>query len=537
MKVRCGVSLGLAMGLLVAWPGGERALRAADDELKPAVRAAADKAVDYLLTRQRNGIWQHLDGANMQADLGATALVGLALLASDPKRCDKALTAADGAIASNLNSVTQTYSIAMCIIYLEKRKKSTGNLIGKLISGQHKNGTWGYHCPTQNGTQYDNSNTHFAVLALLVARKNNNSAQLEQALKRAESHFRATQLQDGPWRYDEDTTGQGTVSMTCAGLLGLAVGLDFSRRDYEVSLKGSAAGSTKVAKAEEAYINELQKFQKDKQVQKAREFLLRYVTSTNPDLVQHLTYVLWSVERIAFIYGERTFYGDVDWYEMGCRVLLKLQKENGRWEVDHLQGPHVDTALALLFLRKVNLLDLSMDVVLSGRGSIRQSNPAVKKKVQGPKGTPEEAKKLAEEMKTAIGPRVDEILKKMEDNTDAAYREALLDIIYNEKEIRGSYRNKARDALANRMSRLEADKVARYLTEDDKELRKSALLGAERAEYRELIPNIIDRLNDKDPDVAKLAHEVLKAMTKQDHGSTPDGWKRWYEANKKKPAN
>jgi hypothetical protein len=535
MSVRRGTGIFLAVGLLALWPTLARTQEKADDELKPQIREAADRAVDYLLSKQKNGMWHHLDGAAaLEKDLGATALVGLALLASDPRKCEKALSAADGVIAANINNMTETYAIAFAAIYLDKRKRANSILLSKLISGQNpQRGDWGYHCPSKNPNEFDNSNTHLAVLALLICRKTSSSAALETALRRAEKHFRTTQLTEGAWAYSGKQDGTGTISMTCAGLLGLAVSLDFARRDLEVTLKGSAAGSSKIAKAEEAYLREIQKFQGDRQVQAARQYLLGTVRSLNHKAAR-LTYILWSVERIAFIYGEKTFYGDFDWYDLGARILLPIQKPAGNWEIDFILGTNVDTAFALLFLRRVNLLDLNMDVVLRGGGSVRTSSPArTTKTVQGPKGTPEEARRLSEEMKTAIGPRVDEIMTILEKHTDSAYREALLDIIYNEN-IRPSFRNKARDALANRMMRLDADRVAKYMVEDDVELRRAAILGAERAEYTELIGNIIDRLSDRDPDIGKLAHQVLKIMTKQDFGPTPDGWKRWYEANKKK---
>jgi len=72
----------------------------------------------------------------------------------------------------------------------------------------------------------DNSNTQFATLALWVARRY--GLPVEPALKRVEARFRGSQQADGGWGYFDPgaATGQlagSTASMTCAGLLGLAV--------------------------------------------------------------------------------------------------------------------------------------------------------------------------------------------------------------------------------------------------------------------------------------------------------------------------
>src|SRR5262249_45899420 len=73
----------------------------------------------------------------------------------------------------------------------------------------------------------DNSNTQFAILALWVGRRH--GMPVDQALARVDMRFRTSQNADGGWgyRYTAHTgrpgKGNSTPTMTCAGLLGLAV--------------------------------------------------------------------------------------------------------------------------------------------------------------------------------------------------------------------------------------------------------------------------------------------------------------------------
>jgi hypothetical protein len=73
------------------------------------------------------------------------------------------------------------------------------------------------------------------------------------------------------------------------------------------------------------------------------------------------TYFLWSVERVAVLYGLPEI-GDRDWYRWGAEILVTNQAENGSWPVESaprelLFGTpsYVRTSFALLFLKRSNL--------------------------------------------------------------------------------------------------------------------------------------------------------------------------------------
>src|SRR5262249_28941079 len=75
------------------------------------------------------------------------------------------------------------------------------------------------------GDHSDNSNTQFATLAVWVAGRH--AVPLERTVERIDRRFKVSQNKDGGWGYQyHGASGSGptTPSMSCAGLLGLAVG-------------------------------------------------------------------------------------------------------------------------------------------------------------------------------------------------------------------------------------------------------------------------------------------------------------------------
>src|SRR5262249_38050770 len=74
----------------------------------------------------------------------------------------------------------------------------------------------------------DNSNAQFAILALWVARKY--GVPVERTLALVDARFRTSQNADGSWGY-HPRTPTWPDSMTCSGLLGLAVGRGIVRGD------------------------------------------------------------------------------------------------------------------------------------------------------------------------------------------------------------------------------------------------------------------------------------------------------------------
>jgi hypothetical protein len=190
---------------------------------------------------------------------------------------------------------------------------------------------------TQNGAVHDdNSNTQFALLALWVARRHD--VPTEQALLHSYRRFNVSQLVDGHWDYHLRGHPTGPA-MTAVGLLGLAMG------------HGASAHLDKEAALARANLQ-------DPAIRKGLHYLSQFVgTPQDMDLTMPSMYFLWSVERVAVLYDLKTV-GGKDWYAWGSQILLANQHADGSWANGHFPGstPHVDTCLALLFLKRSNLV-------------------------------------------------------------------------------------------------------------------------------------------------------------------------------------
>ena len=190
------------------------------------------------------------------------------------------------------------------------------------------------HTPTFGTT--DNSNTQFAMLALWAARKHD--VPVQRSLNPIVRRYRTSQNPDGRWGYHYRHGGGegGSPAMTCAGLIGLAMGHGIAE---EPDAKERAA--------------------RDELMQKGFLALYKLIgtpTGRMQDVPMQNLYFLWSVERVAVLYNLPTI-ADKDWYRWGAEILVANQGPYGQWEGGGYPGatPTTDTCLALLFLKRVNL--------------------------------------------------------------------------------------------------------------------------------------------------------------------------------------
>jgi hypothetical protein len=188
-----------------------------------------------------------------------------------------------------------------------------------------------------NGSGGDNSNTQFALLALWAARRHD--VPTEYALKHAYQRFVWSQNADGSWGYTFHRKDMNPNTMTCVGLLGLAVG--------HGALPDAPKGGN--AKLESPAM------------QNGLRALGQHIGTPSKDpaawpAMENL-YFLWSVERVAMLCDLKTI-GGKDWYGWGAQVLLANQSLEGWWTGGQYHGstPHIDTCFALLFLKRSNLV-------------------------------------------------------------------------------------------------------------------------------------------------------------------------------------
>jgi hypothetical protein len=247
------------------------------------------------------------------------------------------------------------------------------------------------------GPHEDNSLTQFVILALWAAQKHGIPA--ERSLAFVEARFRSTQSGDGTWGYTIQQAIARTDSMTCAGLLGLAVGRGVGRDDpaqrgsvpgkagkqdlatdpaihaalmylgTRVKMNDLAAQQRALAELTElkAQLSKTKNAAERKLIQKRIQELNKMAkpTANRGKIIGANAwgdlYFLWSLERVAVVYDLATI-GGKDWYGWGAEILIAAQQQDGSWK-DAFPGM-VDTSFALLFLKQVNVAEDLTDRLL-----------------------------------------------------------------------------------------------------------------------------------------------------------------------------
>jgi hypothetical protein len=205
----------------------------------------------------------------------------------------------------------------------------------------------------------DNSNTQFAILGLWAAGRLN--LPLERSLALIVKRFRTSQSPQGGWEYNYNPqSGNMTPTMTCAGLLGLAVG-----HGLNASMTDPAA---------------LRRLPADPAIEKGFYALAPVIgTSTGwkkdrgkqHPLPAGGMYLMWSLERVGVLYNRRKIQGR-DWYDWGAELVVDLQAPDGAWRAGGYPGPSpiADTCFGLLFLKRANLaqdLTKKLELIFEGK--------------------------------------------------------------------------------------------------------------------------------------------------------------------------
>jgi len=398
----------------------------------------------------------------------------------------------------------------------------------------------------------DNSNTQFAALALWVARRS--GMPVEDALVRIERRFRRAQHQDGGWTYLNTTaplpeTWSFPPAMTCAGLIGLAVGQGVDKNNKDLNKDPNVvAGFTSLANHLQALSN-VTTFQKDKGF-----------------------YFLWSLERMAEVYGVKMI-GKTDWYRWASQVLLNSQQANGGFYGEYANGG-VDTCFALLVLSRANVAkDLARNLrgrlkdgvvtlrsggvgkeglenfakksgAKSDKSNSSDSKPADSAGKLGARSVPLEeedveakAARLSNELAKADPGQQTEMFEKYQEGKGAVYTLALAGAI---PRLGGEAKGKAREALAQRLTRMTAATLRQELKDDDPEIRRAAALACAMKDDKSHVPDLIPLLEDREPIVGRAAHAALKNISRKDFGPEANAsrqetanamaaWRGWWD--------
>jgi hypothetical protein len=198
--------------------------------------------------------------------------------------------------------------------------------------------------PPHTGTgSTDNSNTQFAILGLWAAQRH--GVPMDRSLRLIVNRFRTSQGAEGGWNYNYAKGGGGsTPAMSCAGLIGLAVGYGLANN---AKVK---PGAPKQQVPDKLLLTGFRYLVKQLGDPAGRMYNL-------PVEQRYNFYFLWSVERVAVLFNLKTI-GRKDWYRWGAEILVANQANDGSWPKGEMPGgdqPVVNSSLALLFLRGANL--------------------------------------------------------------------------------------------------------------------------------------------------------------------------------------
>ncbi len=422
----------------------------------------------------------------------------------------------------------------------------------------------------------DNSNTQFAALALSCARRH--GVPMEGSAKLLRQRFRNMQLPDGGWAYIKQldlpiaVEINSSAAMTCAGLIGLAVSSGTTEAVLRNRLDAPKPQPKKVPHNEindaasiKAGLTVLAMFvtgQRGAEPELSVPGVLEIAPADGGDMRANL-YALWSLERVAVIYGLETI-GNVDWYLWGADALVRTQLPDGSWNSFFTGSePDINASLALLFLHRTNVAkDLTAVLVGKvqdpGKAFLKNfrkdplkkpANGADPKPVKTTKPRPDvtnpdkeyetKVARLADGMLAASGDQRKELLNALRDTKGSAYTDALARVAAKST---GAGKTEVCDALARRLMRMTAGTLREMLIDPNREIRSAAARACGLKADKQHVPDLIGLLADQESRIVTDAHVSLKSLTGQDFGPEPNAadsekikailaWRNWLKMN------
>jgi hypothetical protein len=274
-------------------------------------------------------------------------------------------------------------------------------------------------------------------------------------------------------------------------------------------------------------------------------------------------YFLWSLERVGVIYGIDKI-GKFDWYELGADELVAAQQASGAWGRGN-RASIVDTSFALLFLSRSNVVrDLSSKVQRDMNAELRAGggppphdpnptpepapmpkqpvtvNPTPTLPTPTPAPTNLDPKALTADLALATGSDWDKALATLRDGKGSAYTQAL---VLATVKLDGERKKAAREALAERLTRMTATTLREMVKNEEPELRRAAVLAMAMKDDKEHVTDLVVALNDPEESVIRAARAGLKSLTGEDFGPAPGAsaaeraavirkWSEWIKKNK-----
>lgn len=137
----------------------------------------------------------------------------------------------------------------------------------------------------------------------------------------------------------------------------------------------------------------------------------------------------------------------------------------------------------------------------------------------------------------------DRLLNELRDHPGVAYSDALAAAI---PQLPAPVAEKAREALAKRMQRMSIATLRDKFHDDSEEVRRAAAVAVAAKKCMDLIPDLLDLLNDPEPPVVQATRTALKQLTAQDFGPEPESdlttqklsvaaWRDWWKTRREGP--
>jgi S1-C subfamily serine protease len=169
----------------------------------------------------------------------------------------------------------------------------------------------------------------------------------------------------------------------------------------------------------------------------------------------------------------------------------------------------------------------------TSKEKIEASNPAK------PAGGEGNASRMAGELVQADATKQAGMLESLRESKGPEHTQALLEAI---PKLEGEVKKKARDALADRMSRMTGATLRERLRDDNAEMRRASALAVAMKEDKTHIPRLIELLDDAEMPVSRAAYAALKSLSGKDFGPPKDAspaeratavaaWKAWWKEN------
>lgn len=324
------------------------------DTLALRVNRAIDRGVLFL----------RKDLSQVREECRYLGLMGLALLECGAATNDPAIVYIAARLRAQQAELFQTYELSLAIMFFDRLGKASDRplieaLGTRLCQGQQEDGTWTYHsqprpkarvnrpvrsvaapqpAPRPRGIG-DHSNTQFGVLGAWVAGRHGVS--VHEALERTDNYFQQIQNFDGSWGY-RSKSGQHRDSMTCAGLMSLALGYGSFKRTG--LLDSIWIGRSKSVDRGFGLLAQSLKNLDQKGGARAHRIV---GADAGGDI-----YFLWSLERLAMAHDLKVIAGK-PWYPWAASLLVESQQQDGSWRDSY--GGAVDTCFALLILKRSNV--------------------------------------------------------------------------------------------------------------------------------------------------------------------------------------